>query len=151
MPVEKEVTRIDKNGQEVRKNASHILKFIDSARFMTSTLSNLVNNLSEWIHRVKCKYGHDDKQCEICGIKYKYCNCFLEYTDFKDDSIEYKCLCCNKNYQQKFDENLKERFSNSCKWSNHNNNKLSYCCEKVFILMNMWKNQSDINTTITST
>ena len=26
--------------------------------------------------------------------------CFLEYTNFKDDLIEYKCLCSNKNYQQ---------------------------------------------------
>ena len=26
---------------------------------MVSTLSNLVNNLSEEIHRVKCKFGHD--------------------------------------------------------------------------------------------
>ena len=42
------------------------------ARFMASSLSNLVNNLSEGIHRIKCKYGHDDKKCETCGIKYKY-------------------------------------------------------------------------------
>ena len=28
----------------------------------------------------------------------------LKYTSFKDDLIEYKCLCCNKNYQHKFDE-----------------------------------------------
>ena len=48
--------------------------------------------------------------CETCRIKYKYCDCFLEYINFKDDLIEYKCLCCNKNYQQKFDEKLKERF-----------------------------------------
>ena len=40
---------------------------------------------------------------------YKYCDCFLEYTDFKDDLIQYKCLCCNKNYQQKFNAMLKER------------------------------------------
>ena len=50
------------------------------------------------------------KKYETCGIKYKYCNCFLEHTNFKDDLIEDKCLCCNKNYQQKFDEKLKERF-----------------------------------------
>ena len=44
---------------------------------MVSPLSNLVNNLSEGIHKVKCKYGHDDKTCETCEIKYKYCDCFL--------------------------------------------------------------------------
>ena len=70
---------------------------------MASPVSNLVNNLSEGIHRIKCKYGHDDKKCEACRSKYKYCDSFLEYTNFKDDLVEYKCLCCNKNYQHKFD------------------------------------------------
>ena len=73
---------------------------------MGSLLSNLVNNLSEGIHKIKWKYGHDDKKCETCEIKYKCCNCFLECTNFKDDLIEYKCFYCNKNYQQKFDEML---------------------------------------------
>ena len=40
------------------------------------------------------------KKCETCGIKYKNCDSFLEYTNFKDNLIEYKCLCCNKNYQK---------------------------------------------------
>ena len=69
VPIEKEVTRVDKNGEEVTKNTSYILQFIDSARFMTSSLSNLVNNLFEGIHKIKCKYGNDDKKCETCGIK----------------------------------------------------------------------------------
>ena len=29
-------------------------------------------------------------------------------TNIKDDLIEYICLCCNKNYQKTFDENLKK-------------------------------------------
>ena len=53
------------------------LQFIDRARFMSSLLSNLVNNLSEEIHKIKCKYGHDDKKRETCRIKYKDCECFL--------------------------------------------------------------------------
>ena len=60
-----------KIGGNIAKNISYILQFTDSARFMASSLSNLVNNLSDEIHRIKCKYGHDDKKCEICGIKYK--------------------------------------------------------------------------------
>ena len=68
---------------------------------MTSSLSNLVNNLSEKIDRTKCKYGHDDKKCETDGIKYKYGDCFLEYTDFKDNLTENKCLCCSKYYKTK--------------------------------------------------
>ena len=32
-------------------------------------------------------------------------------------------MCCNKNYQRKFEENLKQIFFNIYKFSNHNNNK----------------------------
>ena len=77
---------------------------------MASLLSNLVNNLSERIHKIKCKYGHNDKKCETSGVKYKYSDCSLEYINFQDDLIEYKFLCCNNNYQENFDE--KERFCN---------------------------------------
>ena len=90
---------------------------------MASSLSNLVNNLSEGIHRIKFKFGQDDKKCETGGIKYKYCNCFLEYTNFKDGLIEHICLIRNKNCQIKFDEKLKERFFNTCKFCNHDINK----------------------------
>ena len=80
---------------------------------MAISLSTLVNNLSEGVHKIKCKFGHDGKQFGTCGIRYKYCNCFLEYANLKDGLIEYKCLHCNKNYQHKFDEKLKERFFNT--------------------------------------
>ena len=39
---------------------------------MESFLPNLVNNLSGGILRIKCGLGHDDKKCQICGIKYMY-------------------------------------------------------------------------------
>ena len=100
VPIEKEVKRIDKNGEESTKDISFILQFIHSARFMASSLSTFVNNLSERIHKIKCKYQYADKKCKTCGITYEVCDCFLEYTNFKDDLIEHKCLCCNKNYQQ---------------------------------------------------
>ena len=76
---------------------------------MASSLSNLVNYLflQEFIE-LNVKTGMMIKKCEPCGIKYKYYDCLLEYTNSKDDLIEYKCLCCNKNYQQKFVEKLKE-------------------------------------------
>ena len=72
--IEKKVTRIDKNGVEITKNLSYILQVIDNARFMISSLSIFVNNLSKGIHKTKCKYGCVDKKCEICWIKYKYCD-----------------------------------------------------------------------------
>ena len=88
-----------------------------------SFFSNVVNNLSEEIHKTKCKHGHNDENCITCGIKYKSCDYFREYTNFRDNIIEYKCLCCTKNYPQKFDEKLKERFLNIYKFSNHDKNK----------------------------
>ena len=50
--------------------------------------------------------------------------------DFKDDLIEYKCLCCNKNYHQTFNGKLKERFLNTYKFSNHDNNKFILLLQK---------------------
>ena len=62
VPIEKEVIRIDKNGEEFTKNISYILQFIDSSRFMASPLPNPVNNLSEEIHKIKCKYEPNEKK-----------------------------------------------------------------------------------------
>ena len=39
VPIEKEITRIDKNGEEITKNISYVLHSIDSVRFMVSLLS----------------------------------------------------------------------------------------------------------------
>ena len=83
------------------------------------SLSNLVDNVAEGIHKIKCKCGYDNKKCETCGIKYRDCECCLKYTNVKDDLILYNCLCCSRNYQKKFHENLKRRFANTYKFSNH--------------------------------
>ena len=56
VPLEKEVGRIDKKGIEISKTISYRLQFIDSARFMTSLLSSLVNYLAEEVHTMKCKF-----------------------------------------------------------------------------------------------
>ena len=45
--LEKEVKRIDKNGEEIMKNIPSILQFIDSTRFMASSLLNIVKKVSE--------------------------------------------------------------------------------------------------------
>ena len=109
---------------------------------MATSLSNLGNNLSEGINKFKCKYWHNDKKCETCGLKLKYCDCFLEYTNFKNDLIEYKCVYCSKNYQRKFDEKLKERFFNTHKFCNHDNNKFILVLQKAvypFEYMDDWE------------
>ena len=114
---------------------------------MANSLWNLVNNLSEEIHRIKCEFGHNDKKCETCGIKYRHCDFFLKYTKFKDDLIEYKCLICNKKYQIKFYEKLKERFFNTHKFSNHDNNKFILLLQKCVYpheYMDDWKKFNEI-------
>ena len=70
------------------------------------------------------------------------CNCFLECKNFKGDLIEYKCLCCKKNYRQKFDGMLKERFFNTYKCSDHDNNKFILLLQKgvyPYKYMDDWK------------
>ena len=71
-----------------KKLQKYTLNIIDSARFMANVLSNIANNFSEGIHRIKSKFRHNDKKCETYGIKCKYCDCFLEYKNFKDDLIK---------------------------------------------------------------
>ena len=74
---------------------------------MASSISNPVNNLAGRIHKIKCKYGNNNKEYKNCITKYKDCGSCLKYTSVKDDLIVYKCLYCNRNYQKMFDEKLK--------------------------------------------
>ena len=64
--------------KKLQKNINEILQSTERARFMTSSLWNLVNNLFEKIYKIKCKYRDDDKKC-------KY---FLWMHKFKDDLTE---------------------------------------------------------------
>ena len=72
------------------------INITDSARFMVSSLSNLVDNLADGTHKIKCTD----------------CDCFLEYESVKDNLIRYKCLSCNKRYSDKMDRELKKWFRN---------------------------------------
>ena len=45
--IEKEVTKIDKDVNESVVFMSYEIKFIDSAKFMATSLSNLVDNLTQ--------------------------------------------------------------------------------------------------------
>ena len=89
---------------------------------MANSLSNLVNNPSEGIHKINVNTDMI-KNVKVAELNINIATAFKEYTGFINDLIKYKCLCCNKNYQDKFDEKLKERFFNTYKFSNHDNNK----------------------------
>ena len=54
VPITKGVTRINKNRKEITKAISCELQFIDSIRFVASSLSNLVDNFDEVIYLIKC-------------------------------------------------------------------------------------------------
>ena len=71
---------------------SYKIKLIDSARFKASSLSNLVDNLTEGIHKIECRD----------------CNCCLEYERVMDSLIKCKCPSCNKDSSNNLDEELKE-------------------------------------------
>ena len=117
---------MDKNGKEITKNITYKLKFIYSVKFISCSLSNLVENLSEGIDKIKRKYRHNNEKCEI---QYKDCECNLEYTNVKDELLIYKCLSCKGNYK-KFDEDLQKEFANLLKFCSLGIHK--------FILM-LWK------------
>ena len=62
--IEKEVSKVYKNGIENIVTISYKIKFIDSARFMESSLSSLVDNLAKGIYKTKCKDCDWFLECE---------------------------------------------------------------------------------------
>ena len=89
---------------------------------MATSLYNLFDNLTEGLHKIKCKD----------------CNCFHEYEIVKGNLIKCKCLSCNKNHLNKIDEELKKRFKNTFKFSNNDVNKFILLLKEMFILMCTW-------------
>ena len=83
VPIKKEITKTDKNGNDKITKTSYKIKFIDSFRFMSSSLSNLVDNLSEGLHSDKCA------DCKSC----------LDYMTTKDEQLILRCFECKKNYK----------------------------------------------------
>ena len=52
MSIKKETTKTYKNGNHKITKISYKIKFIDSCRFMSTSLSNLVSNLPEGLHNI---------------------------------------------------------------------------------------------------
>ena len=74
---------------------------------MSTSLSNLVDNLSEGFHNNRCI------DCKSC----------LDYITTKDEKLIFKCFSCKKNYEKDFNEQLIQRFANIYEFCNGDLNK----------------------------
>ena len=79
------------------------IKFIDSYRFMSSSLSKLVDNLSEGIHNNKCS----DCESNLDYIKIK-----------KNGKLILKCFNSNIYYKKKFNKDLMKKIKNAYSFCN---------------------------------
>ena len=74
---------------------------------MSSSLSKLVDNLSEGIHNNKCVD----------------CNSCLNYIKIKNRKLLLKCFNCNGYYRKKFNKDSIKKFKNTCSFSNNDISK----------------------------
>ena len=101
VPIKK---KIDNKDLEI----TYKIKFIDSYRFMSSSLSKLVDNLSEGIHNNKCS----DCESNLDYIKIK-----------KIEKLLLKSFKCNIYYKKKFNKDLIKKFKNTYSFCNSDLNK----------------------------
>ena len=121
-----EITKIDKDDNDKTTKISYKIKFIDSFRFMSSSLSNLVDNLSEGLHNDRCK------DCKSC----------LDYMSVKDNQLIFKCFECKKNYKKEFNKELIKRFANIHEFCSVDINKFILLLRKgvyPFEYMDSWE------------
>ena len=101
MPIKKEIAKKDKDGNYKTTKISYKIKFIDSYKFMSTSLSNLVNNLSDRVHNDKCTD----------------CKSYLDHMTTKDEQQRCTQLIfwrfeCKKNDEKDLNKELIKRFAN---------------------------------------
>ena len=114
VPIKKETTKKDKNGNDKITKISCKTNFIDSYRFMSTSLSKLVNNLSEGLHNDRCI------DCKSC----------LDYMTNKDKQLVFRCFRCKKNYEKNFNKEVIQRFANIYEFCNDDLNKFIFLLRK---------------------
>ena len=100
VPIKK---RIENKDMEI----TYKIKFIDRFRFMTASLSKLVDNLTEDIHGDKCVDCKSD----------------LTYMKVMDEALIFRCFNCKKNCEKEISKELIERFASTYKFCNNDLNK----------------------------
>ena len=93
---------------------------------MSSSLSNLVDNLSEGLHCDKCI------DCKSC----------LDNMLVKDDQLIFSCFKCEKNYKKDINKKLIKRFANIYEFCNGDINKFILLIRKGVYLygyMDSWE------------
>ena len=88
VPIKKQITKIDLDGNDKIVNISYIIKFIDSFRFMSSSLSSLVDNLAA------------DEIKNIFSYEYEDFNNRLDCLRFKDNNMLFKFFQWNLWYKK---------------------------------------------------
>ena len=109
VPIKKEI----KNKNKIIE-ITYKIKFIDSYIFMSTSLSKLVDNLSEGIHNNRCV------NCKSC----------LDYMKTKNEKLIFRCLSCKKNYEKDFNKELIKRFANTYNFCDNNLNKFIFLLRK---------------------
>ena len=93
---QKRISKINIDRTDKITKISYKIKFIDRCRFMSSSLSSLVDNLSEGLYSDKCT------DCKSC----------LDYMITKDEQLIFRCFECKKNCKKEFNKELIKRFAN---------------------------------------
>ena len=104
-----------KKGLDNGKSITYKIKFIDIFRSISSSLSSLVDNLSEGLLSEK------SADCKSC----------LDYMIIKDDQLTFRCFGCKKNYEKDFNRELIKRFANIYEICNKHINKFLFHINKV--------------------